>query len=306
MIVRVDQLSHSYGERQALRDLSFSVRPAEAFGILGPNGSGKSTLFRILSTLERPQAGRFEIAGASSQGPASAIRLRTGIVFQNSSLDQRLSVEENLRAQGHLYGLSGSQLTQRIDSVLNDFSLNDRRREPTRALSGGLQRRVEIAKAILHQPRVLLLDEASTGLDPAARTSLWTVLDRLRKELGTTIVFTTHLMEEAEQASTLLFLQDGVKLAEDAPAQLKQLVGGDVVIFESDDPDLGAELESRFGVSTRQDGKEIRVETEQGHRFIATAMDALPGRIRSASLRRPTLEDAFLKLSRPSAELRHV
>lgn len=311
MIVSADKLTHAFGATRVLRGLTFQVAQGAAYGILGPNGCGKSTLFRILATLLKPDAGTASIDGADLRGRSSAVRGKLGVIFQASTLDGRLSVEENLVAHGHLYGISGAALRARVEVLLEEFELGARRRDRVSLLSGGFRRRVEIARALLHEPRVLLMDEASSGLDPAARRAMWASLHQLRASRGLTILFTTHLMDEAENASTLLVMSEGRALAEDTPEALKALVGGDVVSFEpapgGSAEGLAAALAERFGLEFRAMDGGVRVETPGGHRFLAEAMEALPGRIHAASLHRPSLEDVFVHLAgRPLEEHPHA
>ena len=196
--VELDRLSHNYGDRLALDNLTFAVQPAEIFGLLGPNGSGKTTLFRILSTLMVPTGGEARIQGFDVARQANQVRQQTGIVFQARSLDLKLTVAENLMHQGHLYGLRGQVLKSRSAEVLRRVGLSDRAKDYVETLSGGMQRRVELAKGLIHSPALLLLDEPSTGLDPGARRDMWQYLRTLRDQEGVSILVTTHLMEEAE------------------------------------------------------------------------------------------------------------
>ncbi len=193
--ISVRGLSHRYGSRQALDNLDFDVTSGEIFGLLGPNGGGKTTLFRILATLLPVQEGQVELLGLDVAREPEHVRTQIGVTFQSPSLDRKLTVRENLATQGALYGLSGSHLAGRIDTLLSRLGLADRARDRVESLSGGLARRVEIAKGLLHDPRVLLLDEPSTGLDPGARLDLWQYLRLLREEAGVTVLVTTHLME---------------------------------------------------------------------------------------------------------------
>ncbi|MCS6954127.1 MAG: ABC transporter ATP-binding protein [Bryobacterales bacterium] len=295
MIVAVEQLAHYYGSRQALAGVSFAVRRGEIFGLLGPNGSGKSTLFRILSTMMAPSSGRAVVAGFDVDRQPEAVRQRIGVVFQSQSLDKKLTVEENLRSQGHLYGLAGRALRQRVESVLGTLGLTERRRELVERLSGGLRRRVEVAKALLHQPEVLLMDEPSSGLDPGARRELWQHIEDLRERQGVTVLLATHILEEAERCDRLALLHEGRIVAEGAPAELKARIGGDVVVLEAADPDgLGPRIRERFGVDLRVVDGRVRVEIANGHRFIAEVVEAFPGQVRSVALHKPTLEDVFL------------
>jgi ABC-2 type transport system ATP-binding protein len=294
-IVEASALVHRYGERAALDGLSFQVAEGDVYGILGPNGCGKSTLFRILCTLERPQQGTATVAGFDAAKGGMRLRRQIGVVFQNGSLDRRLTVRENLVAQGHMQTIHGQALKSRVDELLAEFGLETRAGDETRTLSGGLKRKVEIAKAIIHKPRVLLLDEASTGLDPAARREMWAALNRLRSMSPVTILFTTHLMDEAENATRLLMISRGKAVAEDTPERLKARVGGDVVQFESSSATFASDLRQRFAGEPVESGGRVSVETPAGHRFIAEAFEAFPGQILSASLHRPTLEDVFFK-----------
>lgn len=277
---------------QALSGLSFQVASGEIYGFLGPNGGGKTTLFRILATLARPQGGEVRVFGM--QDPA-AVRRMLGVVFQNPSLDIHLTVRENLVHQGHLYGLSGRDLSQRIDVALERFGLADRRDQKALELSGGLRRRVEIAKSLLHEPRLLLLDEPSTGLDPGARRDLWSTLEELRKE-GVTVLLTTHFMEEGDRCDRLALIDRGSLVAEGSPAGLKQEIGGDVVTLAGPDPDgLVRDLATRFPELAPEvrDGA-VRLERDRGHELVARLIEALPGRVDAVTVARPTLEDVFL------------
>jgi ABC-2 type transport system ATP-binding protein len=297
--IELEQLTHDYGTRLALDGLSFDVRPAEIFGLLGPNGSGKTTLFRILSTLMLPTSGRARIAGFDAATEPNRVRQHTGIVFQATSLDIKLTVAENLMHQGHLYGLRGSQLKARSNEVLDRVGLSDRAKDMVETLSGGQKRRVELAKGLIHSPSVLLLDEPSTGLDPGARIDLWNYLRILRDEQGVTVLVTTHLMEEAEHCDRLAILNSGKLVALGSPAELKAEIGGDIVQFEAETDEaaaaLGERIAARFAVAPNVVGSAVRVEREQGHRFLTEVVEAFPGAIQSVSVSKPSLEDVFIQ-----------
>ena len=294
-MISVDSLTHKYGARTALSSVSFEVRQGEIFGLLGPNGSGKSTLFRILSTMMTPSEGRATIAGFDVSAEPDAVRRQVGVVFQSQSLDKKLTVEENLTAQGHLFGISGATLRSRVQEVMDRLALADRRKDLVASLSGGLRRRVEVAKALLHEPRVLLMDEPSTGLDPGARRELWQYVDDLRTSRGVTVLLTSHILDEAERCDRLLLLHQGKVVAMGTPAELKARIGGDVVILEVGDAEgMRAQLSQRFAVEPRIVDGALRVEIANGHRFITEAVEAFPGAIRSVALHKPTLEDVFL------------
>lgn len=288
-------LTHRYGDRVALDHLSLSVAPREIFGLLGPNGGGKTTLFRILSTLVRPTSGSASILGLDLLRDTAALRGRIGVVFQAPSLDKKLRVRENLAHQGHLYGLAGSALRERIDHLLIEFNLRDRAHDLVETLSGGLQRRVEIAKSLLHRPELLLLDEPSTGLDPGARIDLWQTLYRLRDQQSVTILLTTHLMEEAARCDRVAILDRGRIVALDAPEKLCAEIGGDVISARSKDAtSLGERIAQSLGVEVSVLNDEVRIEHPQGYSFINRLAEAFPGEIDSVTLARPTLEDVFI------------
>ena len=295
-MIQVENLTHRYGDRTALADVSFEVRKGEIFGLLGPNGGGKSTLFRILSTMMAPNSGRAAIAGHDVVREAAAVRRQVGVVFQSQSLDKALTVEENLRAQGHLHGLSGALLGERMARAMERLGLADRRKDLVETLSGGLRRRVEIAKALLHRPLVLLMDEASTGLDPAARRDLSRHVESLRDQEGVTILLTTHILEEADRCDRLALLHQGAIVAQGSPRELRSSIGGDVVVLETNEAESLAErIERRFGVRpTALEGR-VRVEIPNGHRFITEVVEAFPGAIESVGLHKPTLEDVFVR-----------
>jgi len=291
VIVSVENLSHQYGSRHALTGVSFEVGEREIFGFLGPNGGGKSTLFRILATLMTPSGGRAVVAGFDVQRQPAEVRRRIGVVFQSQSLDKKLTIQENLRSQGHLYGMSGAALRERVKEVMGRLGLTDRRKDLVETLSGGLRRRVEIAKGFLHAPAVLLMDEPSTGLDPGARRELWRYLEELRDQEGITVLLTTHLLDEADRCDRLLLLHQGRVVAAGSPAELKSRIGGDVVVLEAADVTL---LQARLGVHSTIVNGALRVEIDNGHRFIAQVIEAFPGAIHSVALHKPTLEDIFL------------
>lgn len=295
-MIQVQNLSHRYGDRVALANISFEVRPGEIFGLLGPNGGGKSTLFRILSTMMVPTEGRASIAGHDVERDSAAVRRSVGVVFQTQSLDKALTVEENLRGQGHLHGLSGATLRERMEAAMARLGLKDRRKDLVETLSGGLRRRVEIAKALLHRPKVLLMDEASTGLDPAARRDVSRHVETLREQEGVTILLTTHILEEADRCDRLLLLHQGNIVAAGSPKELRSRIGGDVVVLESSQTnDLAARIQQRFGVTPVVVDGNVRVEIGNGHRFIAEVVEAFPGAIDSVGLHKPTLEDVFVR-----------
>jgi ABC-2 type transport system ATP-binding protein len=294
-IVEVETLTHRYGARAALSGVCFDVRAGEIFGLLGPNGGGKTTLFRILSTQLVPVEGTARIFGFDVRERAREVRSRIGIVFQAQSVDGKLTVSENLRHQGHLYGLKGATLRERIAEMLERFGLEARAGERVEKLSGGLRRRVEIAKAMLHRPALLLLDEPTTGLDIGARLDLWRYLLKLRETEHTSVMLTTHTLEEAENCDRILILDEGKIIALDTPARLKAEIGGDVVTAQTREPQLlQQQIKERFGGDPVIVADSVRTERERGHEFITELIESFPGQIDSVTLSKPTLEDVFI------------
>ena len=295
-VISVQNLVHRYENRTALNGVSFDVRPAELFGLLGPNGSGKTTLFRILSTLMIPTAGRAVVMGCDAATDAASLRRQIGVVFQAPSVDAKLTAYENLWHQGHLYGLRGAALKKRVAEILARVGLGDRAKERVETFSGGMQRRIELAKGLLHHPGVLLLDEPTTGLDPGARRDLWQYLQTLRDEEHVSVLVTTHLMEEAERCDRLAIYANGNVVGLGTPAELKSEIGGDVILLESHEPDLLAQrIEQRFGLHPTVLDHRVRLEIESGHRFVTDVVEAFPGEIEGVSVHKPSLEDVFIR-----------
>ena len=291
----VSHLTHRYGSRVALDDVSLSVAPGTFVALLGPNGGGKSTLFRICATLQRASDGSVLVFGSDVRTDAAAVRRRLGVVFQSPALDQRLTVRENLLHHGRLYGLQGRPLRAGIDEALARVGLTDRAREVVSRLSGGLKRRAEIAKVLMTRPSLLLLDEPTTGLDPGVRRDLWRDLASIRASDGTTIVLTTHLLDEAAAADHVFVLDQGRLVVDGAPDTLTRMVGGDVIRLQTADPaDLASRIAARFQAAATVVDDEVRVEHDHAHTFVAELVDAYPGEIRSVHFGRPTLEDVFV------------
>jgi ABC-2 type transport system ATP-binding protein len=242
-----------------------------------------------------PTAGTAKIGGFDVLRQPDAVRHLIGVVFQNNSLDKKLTVEENLRGQGNLYGLAGARLTGRVGEAMERLGLTDRRGDLAGKLSGGLRRRVEIAKALLHEPRLLLMDEPSTGLDPGARLEMWQYIAEFRRERRVTLVLTSHILDEADRCDRLLLLHQGKRVAEGSPEALKAKVGGDVIVVGG--PDLAALQEGirrRFRLNSQIVDGLLRIETAHGHRLVAELAESFPGAIHSVSVHKPTLEDVFL------------
>ena len=296
--VETNDLGRNFGPRAALSGVTLSIRAGEMFALLGPNGSGKTTLFRILSTLLAPSAGMARVGGCNVVGEAMAVRHQIGVVFQSPALDPQLTVEENLRCAGSLYGLRGADLVARLRSAAEALGLSDRLADRVQSLSGGLQRRVEIAKCLLPRPRVLLLDESSTGLDPAAREGLRVTLERVRRESEVTVVMTTHLLEEAERCDRVAILHRGRLVACETPAELRGRLGTDVAVVSGPEPEaLAARVREMFGWPLSVRGERLRVEVPAGGDAAGRLFSALGAAADTVTVGRPTLEDVFLDLT---------
>lgn len=293
--IRVEHLSYAYDEHPALIEVGLGVDRGEIYGLLGPNGGGKTTLFRILSTHLRPQSGTVRVLGHDVVEQADEVRKRCGVVFQRPALDPKLRVAENLRHHGWLYGLWGRDLESRIDELLTTFRLEDRGRDLVETLSGGLQRRVELAKSMIHSPDLLIFDEPSTGLDPGVRLAFWRDLERLRAEYGVTVVLTTHFLEEAERCDRIGLMSNGRLVAEGVPADLRKRVGKDVVSIRARDPEsLQSALTAATGLEARVVEGVIRISSSEGADHVAEVYKRFSGQIESLTVGRPTLEDVFI------------
>lgn len=297
--ILIDSVSHKYGDRLALDQLSFDVKPGEIFGLLGPNGGGKTTLFKLLSTLMPVQSGQLSIVGFDVAKQADEVRQSIGVTFQSPSVDIKLTVRENIVYQGRLYGLSGADLRKRVAAQMERFQITDRANDLVQTLSGGLKRRVEIAKSLLHDPRVLLLDEPSTGLDPGARFDLWQALQTLRAESGVTVLVTTHLMEEAEKCDRLVILDHGKLAAMGTPDELRSKIGGDCITIQAFDTaraaSLAQQITSTLHLTPLLFETQLRIEAPEGAELVHRLTKEFSSEIRSITLGKPTLEDVFIQ-----------
>jgi ABC-2 type transport system ATP-binding protein len=293
--IEIIGLAHRYGDHTAIDNLSLSIRAGEIFALLGPNGSGKTTLFRALSTLIPLQEGEVTILGHDLRREADAIRRRLGVVFQAPSVDKKLTVAENVRHHGRLYGLGGAELRNRADELLTRLGLADRRKHLVETLSGGLRRRVELAQGMLHRPQLLLLDEPSTGLDPGARSDVWQYLEQIRRDDGVTVVLTTHLLDEAARADRIAIMHLGQLAALDTPVALQASVGGDAITIRSEDSErLAADIGRQFDCTVMIVDGSVRLEQPDGHHWVSRLVEAFPDRIDAITLGKPTLEDVFI------------
>jgi len=302
LAVDIRDATHQYGTHTALRDITLRVENGTLFGLLGPNGSGKTTLFRLLSTLMPPTTGQVKVFGNSTVEAPGAVRKRIGVVFQDEALDGTLTVRENLRFQGSLYGLHGSSFRARMKEMASRLKVADRLDDPVEELSGGLRRRVDLARGLLHSPDLLLLDEPTVGLDPAARRAFWDRLRRLQGT-GTTLLVATHLMDEAERCDRVGILSDGALVVKGPPETLKAELGDETVWLETETPaDLGDRIEAQFGVSTRVVGSLVQIEPADPPSFLSSLYEVFGDRIVSATIRTPTLEDVFMVHARVPLE----
>jgi ABC-2 type transport system ATP-binding protein len=293
--VEVVGLEKRFGEVEAVRGVDFRVEPGETFGFLGPNGAGKSTTINILCTLARPTAGSARVAGHDVRTERDEVRRSIGLVFQDPTLDVDLSAEQNLRFHGELYGVPKAQLDQRIDDLLALVGLSERRGSVVETFSGGMKRRLEIARGLLHSPRVLFLDEPTIGLDPQSRASVWEYVRALKESEDITVFLTTHYMDEAENCDRIAIMNQGRIVALDTPDALKAAVGKDrVQITTADDEAAIASLRSTFGIEAGMHSGEVTFAVAGGERFVPRLFAELGVPIRSVSVASPSLDDVFL------------
>jgi len=296
--ISVEGLTKRYGDIEAVRGIDLEVRPGEIFGFLGPNGAGKSTTIGILCTLVRLTGGRALVAGIDVTKHPAEVRSRIGLVFQDPSLDGQLSGRENLEFHAYLYGVPASVRSERIDNALEMVGLTERAKSPVLQYSGGMKRRLEIARGILHYPHVLFLDEPTLGLDPQTRNRIWEYIHQLRKREGITIFMTTHYMDEAEYCDRIAIIDEGVIVARGTPTELKSMVGGDVVTITADDVAAAAEqVRDSFQLEPIVDDGTVRVEVPDSAAFMPQLFARLRVPVTSVASRRPSLDDVFLKLT---------
>lgn len=302
--IEAKQLVRKFGDFAAVAGVDFEVRQGEIFGFLGPNGAGKSTTINMLCTMMRPTSGTAVINGYDIIRQAASVRQSIGIIFQDASLDDRLTGRENLQFHAMLYDVAGELFASRSSELLAMVDLTDKAGEQVRTYSGGMKRRLEIARGLLHHPKVLFLDEPTIGLDPQTRRHIWQYLLKLRQQEGVTMFMTTHYMDEAEHCDRIAIIDHGRIVALDTPPNLKALVGGDVIsVLTSDNAAAAATLQSFDGLTTRPGpDDELIVETLDGDRFIPVLIDLLGGRtppisVQRINMSRPTLEDVFIKLT---------
>ncbi|CNG01599.1 ABC transporter ATP-binding protein [Mycobacterium tuberculosis] len=296
--VEVDGLIKKFGDVEAVRGIDFTVRPGEIFGFLGPNGAGKSTTINMLCTLLRPSGGRARVAGHDVATERDAVRRNIGLVFQDPTLDGYLSAEQNLRFHAELYGVPRAVAGDRMRQVLEMVNLWDRRRDLVQTFSGGMKRRLEIARGLLHSPRVLFLDEPTVGLDPQTRASIWEYIRRLQRAEEITIFMTTHYMDEAEFCERIAIMDSGRIVALDTPEALKAGVGKDRIrIQTADDEAAIAALEDRFGLPAVVSEGAVTFSVASGEAFVPKLFAELGVPIRSVNVARPSLDDVFMSFT---------
>jgi ABC-2 type transport system ATP-binding protein len=294
--IEVDDLVVSYGAVDAVRGVSFTVQPGEVFGFLGPNGAGKTTTINVLCTLLAPTAGAARVSGFDVATQRDAVRRHIGLVFQDPSLDGQLTAEQNLRLHADLYGIDPGVVGARMQQMLEMVDLADRRAQKVMTFSGGMRRRLEIARGLLHSPRVLFLDEPTIGLDPQTRSSIWRYIQALQETEGTTILMTTHYMDEAEICDRIAIIDQGEIVVLDTPEALKASVGADRVTMGTDDDEAAiAALRERFGIEAAVAEGAVTFHVESGEAFVPRLFAELDVAITSVSVSRPTLDDVFMR-----------
>jgi ABC-2 type transport system ATP-binding protein len=302
--IQADGLIKHYGDVRALDGLAFSVEEGTVFGLLGPNGAGKSTTVKVLTTLARPDEGRASVANHDVLGEPGAVRRSIGVVAQRSGVDRDLTGRENVKLQGHLQGMRGRDLDRRVDELLEQLGLADAARRVARTYSGGMQRRLDIAIGLVHRPRVLFLDEPTTGLDPEVRAAMWQEIERLKDEEGLTILLTTHYMEEADQlASRVAIVDRGRVVAEGSPAELKASLHGEAVHVGFDGTNVNGEVDAALqGVPGLREvlveGRALHARVDDGARAVPTVLAALDAHsvpVATVTVARPSLDDVYLR-----------
>ncbi len=297
-IIKVDNISKSYGDFQALKDISFEVEEGEVFGFLGPNGAGKTTTINILCTLIRPTSGKASVAGYDLIKNMNQVRRSIGLVFQETTLDDYLTAEQNILFHALAYGVKADLRRHRTKELLTLMELWDRRKDKIRTYSGGMKRRLEIVRGLVHLPKILFLDEPTLGLDPQTRNRIWEYILDLREKQGLTIFLTTHYMDEAEHSDRIAVIDHGQIVALDTPDTLKTEVSGDLVTITSDNNDLVEnELHEKYSLQAENRNGILSVRVQKGEEFIVKFVQGFNGKLLSIGLRRPTLEDVFLNVT---------
>ena len=294
--VEVIGLAKRYGDVEAVRGIDFSVGAGEIFGFLGPNGAGKTTTIKILCTLLQASAGTARLGGLDVAASPDEVRRKIGVIFQDPALDDRLTATENLMLHAVAYRVPRAERAARVDEALRFVDLHDRRAALTRTFSGGMKRRLEIARGLLHHPTILFLDEPTAGLDPQTRNAMWGHVRKLRDDIGITVFMTTHYMDEAENCDRIAVIDHGKIQALDTPAALKRLLGGDKIVV-SGDAALRQEVEAKYGVKVQEVNGELHFQVGHGAEFVPRLAADFAGRIQSLQVKQPSLDDVFLQLT---------
>jgi len=296
--IQVNNLVKKFNGFEAVKGVSFNVREGETFGFLGPNGAGKTTTINMLVTIVRPTSGSATLNGFDVSSNPAQVRQSIGIVFQDPSLDERLTAMDNLQFHGLIYNVDKETRNKNIANMLEMMKLSERKNDIVRTFSGGMKRRLEIARGLIHEPKVLFLDEPTLGLDPQTRNYIWTYISRLKERTGLTIFLTTHYMDEAENCDRIAIIDNGEIIALDTPENLKKMVGENIITLHTEDNNAaGSEIREKFSIEPQINNGEIRLEVKDGEHFIPRLIKETTTTIKSISLWKPTLEDVFLKLT---------
>jgi len=303
-MIKATDLRKNYGKVRALDGLSFEVSPGTIFGLLGPNGAGKSTSVKLLTTLARPDSGKASVAGHDVLREPAEVRRAIGVVAQRSGMDRDLTGRENVKLQGQLQGMRGPELDRRTDELLEQLGLSEAARRVARTYSGGMQRRLDIAIGLVHRPRVLFLDEPTTGLDPEVRAAMWQEIGRLKEDEGLTILLTTHYMEEADRlASHVAIVDRGRVVAQGSPAELKASLHGEAVHVDLEGANVNGNVQAALrGVPGLREvlieGRALHARVDDGARAVPAVLAALDAHsvpVATVTVARPSLDDVYLR-----------
>lgn len=297
-IIQVNDLTRNFKKLVAVNSISFNVQKGEIFGFLGPNGAGKTTTINMLCTLLLPSSGKATVNGFDVVSNTDDVRSSIGLVFQEPTLDEYLTAEENLLFHSYAYGIPENERAERLETMLKMVELWDRRKDRIQTYSGGMRRRLEIARGLLHHPQILFLDEPTIGLDPQTRRKIWDYIHLLQKQTNLTIFMTTQYMEEAENCHRISIIDHGKIVALDTPDKLKDAVGGDILTIQAADSDAAAkEIQERYDLATSFENGSLSFNVSNGAKFLPEFVKSFQGQLLSVNLRRPTLDDVFLKLT---------
>lgn len=297
-IIEAENLRKTFKKFEAVKGISFQVNAGEIFGFLGPNGAGKSTTIKMLTTLLKPTSGRARLAGYDTLTKKHQVRQAIGLVFQDQTLDERLTARENLLFHSMLYAIPKEERKRRMHEVLQMVELEKKADDLVKTFSGGMKRRLEIARGLIHYPKVLFLDEPTVGLDPQTRSHIWEYIHRVKKEHGITIFLTTHYMDEAENCERIAVIDYGKIVALDTPKNLKDNLGGDTIRFSTSDLKTAAEIvQKKFNLKVLKQEDSLLLTVAHGEKFIPRLINTLPMEVTSITLHKPTLDDVFLHLT---------